>query len=176
MYIHPRYAELTGHSPPGFTSPPEPPGTTLATFERNQGAERLRVSSEEYQGHPFVRLAVWSRNPDTGHWWPMKGKSVSIRMRELPELVDALAGLVGGQDVGEDPSAHDRASVPAATSSKPRREPGRDGAQQTEPASGDYPHANRLDPPTVSKTRERSNGEAGGYRAVPDDDGAFSEF
>jgi hypothetical protein len=78
-------------------APPEPAGETLIEFERNRGAERLRVSLEEYQGHEYVRLQVWARGP-SGDWWPVKGKCVTVKLREVDGLVAALRQVEGRAD------------------------------------------------------------------------------
>lgn len=98
MWTNPRYRELTGRPAPGSASTaeaPEPAGETIFESTRNQGGERLRVSLETYQGHAFIRAQVWARN-DAGDWWPTKGKCVTFRLRELPELIEALGRVAAG--------------------------------------------------------------------------------
>jgi len=66
-------------------SKPEP--RRLATFPRTE-TEELRVELAEYEGKPFLNLRIWFRSTD-GAWLPTK-KGVTIRMREISDLVAAL--------------------------------------------------------------------------------------
>jgi hypothetical protein len=77
----------------GATIPPEPAGRTLFEADRLDGDERLRVSLEEFNGYPFVRVAVWVRN-ERGAWWPAKNRNVSLKRREVAGIAEALAGVV----------------------------------------------------------------------------------
>lgn len=85
------------HYPPGggdqqpAPEPIEPSGTTLAEFPRGQG-EKLRVSLESYNGHPFVRLQCWEVGT-AGRWWPIRGKSVTVKVRECGRLAEVLADV-----------------------------------------------------------------------------------
>jgi hypothetical protein len=82
---------------PGYESEhasPKPPvdqGKRLATFPRGKGRE-FRVSLSQYEGHPYVDLRLWEQNR-AGDWWPVKGKGTTVRLSELPELVEALGGI-----------------------------------------------------------------------------------
>ena len=78
-------------------TPPAERGERLATLTRGDGVE-LRVALAEFEGRPFVSLRVWERDRE-GRWWPVKGKGVSLRLRELPELLDALGRV---EDLVED--------------------------------------------------------------------------
>lgn len=105
--------------PSTVPTPPEPTGEPICHFDRDRGEKRLEVRLQEYEGHPFVSVRVWARGQD-GALWPTKS-GLSIRMRELPELVQALQELAGQ---GRGP-AHGVA---------PRRQ---GGARRAEPAAQD---------------------------------------
>lgn len=68
--------------------PPEESGRRLATFERANGTEQVRLCLASYEGHPFISVRVWARD-DRGQWWPTKS-GTSIRMGEIGEWVQAL--------------------------------------------------------------------------------------
>jgi hypothetical protein len=86
MWVSPNHP-----NPPRQTEAPQEQGERLATFARGDGVE-LRVTLAEYQDRPYVALKVWERN-QAGAWWPAKGKGVSIRLRELSELLDVLGSV-----------------------------------------------------------------------------------
>jgi hypothetical protein len=87
MWLKPGYE-------PDRPKPPPDDGERLATFQRGQDQE-MRVTLAEYQGHPYINFRVWSPDPQTGELWPARGKGCSIRMAELPELVEALRKAAG---------------------------------------------------------------------------------
>lgn len=96
MYVNPRYRELTGTEPPtrsvSTATPPEESGRRLATLPRKKRGgpdEELRVSLETYQDHPYISVRVWTVD-ERGQSWPVKGKGVSIRLRECDEIIAAL--------------------------------------------------------------------------------------
>jgi Transcriptional Coactivator p15 (PC4) len=70
------------------TQPPEERGTRLAACGRGQG-EELRISCDEYEGRHYVSLRIWTQDIQGG-WWP-SNKGVTIRLRDLPAVADALA-------------------------------------------------------------------------------------
>jgi hypothetical protein len=76
---------------PEPSAPPEETGTRLATFNRGRGEEQLRVCLDTFEGHRFVSIRLWARGRD-GNFWPTR-KGCSIRLRELPELVEVLGRL-----------------------------------------------------------------------------------
>lgn len=70
------------------------PGVILASVRREDGNE-LRVSLHTFNGAEFLRIGLWQ---PTG--WPVKGKSVAVRMRELATLARGVAAAldrVGGR-------------------------------------------------------------------------------
>jgi hypothetical protein len=92
MWRHPRYAELTGQSPPeASAAPPEPTGETLATLLRRgpDGVEqRLRIALDSFEGHEYVSVRLWEGGRPTK-------KGCSLRMAELPMIVAALQEAMG---------------------------------------------------------------------------------
>src|SRR5690348_455448 len=88
---HPDRERLLARPAGDGPSPPEPSGEILATLTRRsrEGPDQeLRVSLEEYNGHPFLRLQLWDRG--RGGWWPLKGKAISVRMDEARAVAEVL--------------------------------------------------------------------------------------
>ena len=73
------------HAPARSSAQPEQPdpGRVLAKLAR--GPDELRVSLHTYNGKPYVRVAVWGADG-----WPVRGKAVSVRVKELGPVVSAL--------------------------------------------------------------------------------------
>ncbi|HMJ85075.1 MAG TPA: PC4/YdbC family ssDNA-binding protein [Vicinamibacterales bacterium] len=68
---------------------PADDGVKLATLSR--GADReLRIRWRSFKGHYFVDVREWAASAQTGEWWPVKGKGVTIKARELREAITAL--------------------------------------------------------------------------------------
>lgn len=78
-------------TPPARTAPTDR-GERLGTFERGD-SEELRVCWDEFKGHPYLSLRVWTRGTD-GQWWPDKGRGCSVRVRELEGSAAVLARAV----------------------------------------------------------------------------------
>jgi hypothetical protein len=72
--------------------PQHGPVETLLTLDRNRGTERLRASLETFNGFRFVRLQVWQMGGQ-GEWWPVRGKCVTIKLRECSDLAQILADV-----------------------------------------------------------------------------------
>lgn len=73
--------------------PPQETGERLATLPRGD-REELRVSWDVFRGgdgqeRPFLSLRVWQRDADGG-WWPVKGKGIAIRVRELAGVGEGI--------------------------------------------------------------------------------------
>lgn len=68
---------------------PEDRGERLGTFSRGD-SEELRVCWDEFKGHPYLSLRVWTRGTD-GQWWPDKRRGCSVRPRELQEFAASVA-------------------------------------------------------------------------------------
>lgn len=81
-------AALPAPSPAGG-EPPDP-GEVLAELPREDGTV-FRVSVHRYEGRPYVRLGLWRRGFDGASWWPLKGRSASVRVREVGAVCEALA-------------------------------------------------------------------------------------
>ena len=71
---------------------PEEDGQRLATMQRGPD-EEIRVTWRTYEGRPYVAIRFWTRKFD-GQWWPDKGRGISIRIRELPELATAVSAAI----------------------------------------------------------------------------------
>src|SRR5262245_32996856 len=66
-------------------------GTRIATLRRNERDE-LRVTLTEWEGESYVCLRVW-RNT-RGRWFPDPRRGLTVRIRELADLLDGLAAAV----------------------------------------------------------------------------------
>jgi hypothetical protein len=64
-------------------------GVKLATIPRGPNRE-LRIRWREFKAHHFVDLRQWSVNPWNRQWWPDKGKGITVKARELEQVLDAL--------------------------------------------------------------------------------------
>ena len=91
MWVSPNHP-----NPPRPYSPPQETGQRIATFQRHAG-EELRVNLAEYEGHPYVSLRVWAPGPD-GQLLPIRGKGLSIKVREVAGLAEALGQLAADLD------------------------------------------------------------------------------
>ncbi len=103
MWVNPK----GGRSKPPPSPAPEPSGRLLATFERpgrGRGPDtELRVSLDEYMGHPFINMRVWSRGSD-GNWYPTR-KGLSVKLREAENLAETLGEAVRLAGIDEDQAA-----------------------------------------------------------------------
>lgn len=54
--------------------------------------EELRVVRSMYEGKPYTSLRVWYQPDDSDEWRPTK-KGVSVRDRELAQVIDALTKI-----------------------------------------------------------------------------------
>jgi len=71
----------------GLLDQVKPASRSLVTIQRGQDGE-LRLTWDEYEGRPYLSLRFWQRTED-GQVIPTK-KGLSIRLREVPELVQGL--------------------------------------------------------------------------------------
>ncbi|MBV8611806.1 MAG: hypothetical protein JO034_30735 [Singulisphaera sp.] len=112
-----RAARLRGQlSPiPAGSHPPEDTGRRLATCPRGK-EEELRISWCEYEGNPYLNLRIWKRDQHGRGWWPDK-RGIAIRVRELPDLAEALAAALDLMAEHQD----GRPALPPATP-HPRRD------------------------------------------------------
>lgn len=67
---------------------PQERGERLVTLARS-AFEELRVTWDEFKGHPYLSLRVWTRGTD-GQWWPDRARGCSIRIRELEAFAAAI--------------------------------------------------------------------------------------
>jgi hypothetical protein len=136
-WVNPRFKELTGKEPPrpfeerqaGTAEPPAERGQRLATLKRqnrDKPDEELRVSLDQYQGHDFISVRLWAHDPKSG-FWPVKGKGISIRLREAEAVSAALLEAIRLSDQAE--------TQPAA----PSRGAGSARGRQPSPARNDRP-------------------------------------
>jgi hypothetical protein len=70
------------------TSPTDD-GVKLGTVSRGRDKE-LRIRAKEFNGHPFIDVREWSRQAADQGWWPVKGRGVTIKLREVAEVIAAL--------------------------------------------------------------------------------------
>ncbi len=93
MWISPNHP-----SPPPAPAPPKAHGRALASIPRGDGSAELRISLEEFKGHPYVAVGVWERGR-RGGWSQAKGKCLSVRLGEVAAVIQALqqVGASGGE-------------------------------------------------------------------------------
>ena len=124
MWISPNHP-----NPPRRTEAPQEQGRLLERFERGDGVE-LRATLAEFEGHPYISLRVWEPG-DGGELWPCKGKGLSIRLREVDGLVEALRE---GAALAREGGGDTRAAPSGGTGTRPRGgQPG--GQRSTLPAA-----------------------------------------
>lgn len=76
-------------SPSPAQRPPPDPGHVLAELPRDDGSTLLvAVQRATQTGAPYLHVGVWRNG------WPEKGRSVSVRVRELLPVLAALADAV----------------------------------------------------------------------------------
>jgi len=68
---------------------PDDDGVKLATISRG-GDREVRIRWREFKGHRFVDVREWAASAHTGGWWPVKGRGLSIKPRELEAVLGAL--------------------------------------------------------------------------------------
>lgn len=120
--------------------PPEPKGTLLASIPRRSGAveQELRIALDEYEGHPYVAIRLWERNPE-GDLWPVKGKGISVRIGELDEVLDAIQAAIGAAgelDRQREPIRQGRGSGGKVIGSNGPITPGRTATSPSKPRRG----------------------------------------
>ena len=74
-------AQAAQAAPPARELPD--PGDVCARLPRADGTE-LHVAVREYEGRTFVGISVWQNG------WPQKGKMVTVRPRELAQVIGGL--------------------------------------------------------------------------------------
>jgi hypothetical protein len=68
------------------------PGLRLATLERKDGAEELRVELRQFNGYDFVDIRNWFK--DQGGKQLLPGKGCTVKVRELAAVRDALSKAI----------------------------------------------------------------------------------
>jgi hypothetical protein len=106
MWVSPNHP-----NPPRTAAPPQDDGVELATFPRGDGKE-LRIRLKTYNNNPYISLVLWERG------WPVKGRSLSIRLREVEAMTEAL------QRAGELAETIERPAPEPARKPPPRRTTG----------------------------------------------------
>jgi hypothetical protein len=64
-------------------------GVVLVTLSRGPDLE-LRIRAKAFKGHRFIDVREWSRKAADQAWWPVRGRGVSIKVRELAQVIEAL--------------------------------------------------------------------------------------
>ena len=109
-----RGQDFRSQLPQRQTNAPEEQGHRVATIRRSRD-EELRISWCEYEGRPYVNLRMWKLGEDGSTWWPVKEKGLTIRIRELPDLADAVAELLNLASSYRDWRAQGGQAGPGAT-------------------------------------------------------------
>jgi hypothetical protein len=86
MWVNPKHPD-----PPRRSTPPPETGRRLLALPRGD-REELRVTLDEFNGHPYLAVRVWQRDQG-GSWWPTR-KGVSVRLSEARDVADALSEAV----------------------------------------------------------------------------------
>lgn len=127
-----RAASLRGKLPERRQAqPPEENGRRLACVGRGPD-EELRIHWSTYQDRPFLSLRLWVRN-DQGQWWPDPKRGMAIRVKELPDVAEALAEALelADEHLARSPRQAGRGDAPRAGadgSGVPRRTPASEAA------------------------------------------------
>lgn len=79
-------AELRGMRPSSSQPAPDK-GEILARCTREDGTELL-VAWREFDGHNYMDIRIWRGD------WPIKGKGISIRLKEIADLAEGVAVAV----------------------------------------------------------------------------------
>lgn len=116
-------------------------GRLLARLPRGIGPDgveqEVRITLDDYQGSPFVRLALWART--VSGWMPLKGRFATVRRGELAETLEALQAAT--REIGAEPEPRTRPETPpkAGRSGRGRKagaEAGGDWTRNLPPAVG----------------------------------------
>lgn len=70
--------------------PPPEQGRRLVTLPRPKDDAEIRLNWCEYEGNPYLGIRVWTKGAD-GQYWPDKHRGFSVRLRELPDVAEAIA-------------------------------------------------------------------------------------
>jgi hypothetical protein len=114
---------------PSRATPPEEQGRRLATLRRPKDKLEIRITWCEYEGNPYLNIRVWAESSD-GRLWPQKERGFSIRLRELPDVAEAIAEAMtlADQHLASRPGAGEHRREPAPTPDNLFDEFGEEGA------------------------------------------------
>jgi hypothetical protein len=90
-----RAQQFAADHAPKAAPPPVDAGTILARAPRTDGTE-FRVSLHRYEGKPYVRVGAWQSAAADA--WPVKGKVVSVKVRELAALANGIVAAMDAVD------------------------------------------------------------------------------
>jgi hypothetical protein len=110
-------------------TPPQENGPRLATMARSE-TEEIRVNWSTYEGKPFLSLRLWVKDGNN-QWWPDRARGMSIRVRELADLADAISEAI---DLAEE-------HLRSRGHGQPYRGPHRPPAQQHQAAFDEFHEA-----------------------------------
>src|SRR5690348_14641911 len=91
MWRNPKYHPPD--APEEMETAASPAGICVAVFERKQG-EELRMSVREFEGKRFIHMKIWQFDQTTRRWFPVQGRSCSIRMHEIAKFVSVLEDVM----------------------------------------------------------------------------------
>ena len=114
MWIAPRLRKAASPE----ADPPKPEPVPLASFGRNDGRE-MKLTLDSYLGRPFISLASWQDGR------PEKGRMLSVRVSEIPRVIDALqrAAALAADWPGQDAPQRPEAAPQVPTDRRPPRRP-----------------------------------------------------
>ncbi|MHB1934825.1 MAG: hypothetical protein ACYCR5_10700 [Leptospirillum sp.] len=71
----------------GHGTPPAMKGILLGTLPHKEG--EIRLSWDEYEGHFFLSVRLWTKSED-GSFWPSK-TGFTVKLKDIPTLADAVS-------------------------------------------------------------------------------------
>jgi hypothetical protein len=71
-------------------TPPPEQGRRLLEIPRPKDDEEIRISWAEYEGHPYPAIRFWCKGDD-GQFWPDEHRGFGVRLREIPDVAEAIA-------------------------------------------------------------------------------------
>ena len=81
-----RAAAILAQPPPQIAKrPPPDPGEILASIDRGDGVDlRVTILRSSGKGAPYISVGEWKGG------WPVAGRSVSVRLREIGAVLGAF--------------------------------------------------------------------------------------
>jgi transcriptional coactivator p15 (PC4) len=74
-------------------------GVKLATINRGPNCE-LRIRWKTFKGFPYLDVREWTVNKDNAQWFPTKGKGITVKPRELSDVIAALTNALALIEAG----------------------------------------------------------------------------